>query len=202
MLYNFFLMRTCCPLCGSFVFKKNGINQHGDQNHKCLECGRQFVLDPHNKIISEETKDLIRKLLIEKLPLRAICRVADVSKTWLLQFLKDEYSKVLLDYAPATLPDTLGLILKRLEADTLWPGLKNTKREIWLWFAFDAELKSLVSLHAGGKSPEDARAFWKEIPEPYSSGCHIYTDERELYQEALSVKQRALFTIERRLVAS
>ena len=54
-------MRTCCPSCGSKVFKKNGINQHGDQNHKCLECQRQFVLNPQNKIIIEGVNCILRQ---------------------------------------------------------------------------------------------------------------------------------------------
>lgn len=65
-------MRTCCPSCSSAIFVKNGLNRHGDQNHRCLECGRQFVLDPQNKVISEETKDTVRKLLLEKLSLAGI----------------------------------------------------------------------------------------------------------------------------------
>ena len=52
-------MRTCCPSCQSVAFVRNGFNQHGDQNHKCLECGRQFVLNPQNKIISDETREFI-----------------------------------------------------------------------------------------------------------------------------------------------
>lgn len=86
-------MRTCCPSCGSVAFKKNGINQYGDQNHKCLDCGKQFVLDPQQKLISEETRTLIRSLLLERLSLRGICRVTGVSKTWLLDFVKEAYSK-------------------------------------------------------------------------------------------------------------
>jgi len=54
-------MHTCCPSCNSAAFVKNGFNRHGDQNHRCMECRRQFVLDPQNKIISDETKDMVRK---------------------------------------------------------------------------------------------------------------------------------------------
>jgi len=31
-----------CPQCDSKAFKKNGFTRHGKQNHRCLDCGRQF----------------------------------------------------------------------------------------------------------------------------------------------------------------
>jgi hypothetical protein len=41
------------------------------------------VQDPQNKIIDEATKRLIDKLLLEKLPLAEIARVAEVSEVCL-----------------------------------------------------------------------------------------------------------------------
>ena len=66
---------------------KNGKIHNGKQNHKCRDCGRQFVLNPTQKRISEETKALIDKLLLEKLPLAGIARVADVSEPWLQEYV-------------------------------------------------------------------------------------------------------------------
>jgi insertion element IS1 protein InsB len=180
-------MRTCCPSCGSKAFKRNGINQHGDQNHKCLECNRQFVLDPQNKIIPEETKDLIRKLLLERLSLQGICRVTGVSQTWLLNFIKQEYEKVPQGLNIQTPPEceSLGLVLERLEADELWSFVGKKKNQVWIWLALDALTRQVVAVHAGGRSEQDARAFWAEVPEPYRSGCDIYTDEWEAYKKAI-----------------
>lgn len=38
-------MQCSCPQCGSYAFKRNGYTRHGKQNHRCLDCGRQFSLD-------------------------------------------------------------------------------------------------------------------------------------------------------------
>ncbi len=46
-------------------------------------CERQFVEYPQNKVISDEKKALIDKLLLEKIPLARIARVVDVSEVWL-----------------------------------------------------------------------------------------------------------------------
>lgn len=178
-------MLTCGPSCGSNVFKKNGINQHGDQNHKCLICDRQFVLDPQNKIISDETKSLVRRLLLEKLSLRGICRAAQVSQPWLLNFIQQEYAQVPQSLNVRVPPESAGLILERLEADELWSFVGKKKNQVWVWLALDATTRQVVAIHAGGRSEQDAKAFWAEVPEPYRSGCDVYTDEWDAYRGAI-----------------
>jgi transposase-like protein len=60
-----------CPRCDSNRVVKNGFIHNGNQNFKCKDCNRQSVLNPKNKVIEQETKDLIDKLLVEKLSLAA-----------------------------------------------------------------------------------------------------------------------------------
>ena len=72
-----------CPRCDSFQVVKNGFIHNGNQNFKCEECQRQFVRNSGNKVIGEETKDLIDKLLLEKLPLAGIARITGVLERWL-----------------------------------------------------------------------------------------------------------------------
>ncbi len=83
-----------CPDCTSGQTVKNGCIHNGKQNYKCKDCGRQFVEDPQNKIITSETKGLIDKLLLEKLPLAGIARVADVSEPWLQGYVNQQYEAV------------------------------------------------------------------------------------------------------------
>ena len=83
-----------CPRCGSTEVVKNGNIHNGKQNHKCRECERQFVADPQQKRVSQETKELIDKLLLEKLPLAGIARVTEVSETWLQSYVNQKYEKV------------------------------------------------------------------------------------------------------------
>lgn len=73
---------------------KNGKIHNGKQNHKCNNCGRQFVVDPKNKVIDSKTKDLIDKLLLEKIPLAGISRVVNVSETWLQKYVNIKYEQV------------------------------------------------------------------------------------------------------------
>ena len=84
----------CCPTCASHNIVKNGKIHNGKQNHKCNDCGRQFVKDPQNKMIDDKTKALIDKLLLEKLPLAGIARVVEVSEPWLQQYVNAKYAQV------------------------------------------------------------------------------------------------------------
>ena len=50
--------------------------------------------DPQNKIIDQATKDLIDKLLLEKIPLAGIARVTGVSEPWLQSYVNALYQSV------------------------------------------------------------------------------------------------------------
>ncbi|MFN7466062.1 MAG: IS1 family transposase, partial [Pseudanabaena sp.] len=83
-----------CPNCNSKDVVKNGFIHNGNQNHTCKACGRQFVEAPRQKLISEETKALIDKLLLEKIPLAGIARVCDVSEAWLQDYVNRKYKVI------------------------------------------------------------------------------------------------------------
>src|SRR5262245_22470946 len=70
--------REACPQCGSTWYKKNGHTHTGKQNHRCKVCGRAFVRLPENRLITEEQRTLIERLLLERISLRGICRAMGV----------------------------------------------------------------------------------------------------------------------------
>ena len=84
-------MSISCPSCESKYIVKNGKIHNGKQNYKCRDCGRQFVENRQQKIITQATKNLIDKLLLEKIPLAGIARVTEVSETWLQSYVNAKY---------------------------------------------------------------------------------------------------------------
>jgi hypothetical protein len=60
----------------------------------CKDCKRQFVLNPQWRRISDETKALIDKLLLEKISLAGIARVTGVSEVWLQAYVNAKYATV------------------------------------------------------------------------------------------------------------
>jgi len=82
-----------CSYCNSLEVVKNGSNGMGKQKYKCKSCCRQFVLNPYPNKISNETKQLIEDLLLEKISLAGIARVTKVSKKWLQDYVNKKYEK-------------------------------------------------------------------------------------------------------------
>jgi transposase-like protein len=83
-----------CPECQSDNIVKNGNIHNGKQRFKCKECGRQFIENPSKKIISEEQKNIIDRLLSERIPLAGIARIIGVSERWLQNYVNDKYENI------------------------------------------------------------------------------------------------------------
>jgi transposase-like protein len=83
-----------CPNCSSSDIVKNGSNAVGTPRFKCNSCGRQFVQNPKKLPITQSTKDLLDKLLLERIPLAGIARVTGVSERWLQSYVNDKYAAV------------------------------------------------------------------------------------------------------------
>lgn len=178
-------MRTSCPDCGSKRFVKNGVNKHFEQNHLCKDCGRQFVLDPICNQIGEQTKDLVSKLLLERLSLEGICRVTGVSQTWLMGYLTELYSLVPDDLNLVIPQDVQGVFLTRVEADEIWSFVGHKGNRQWIWLALDITTRQVIACHVGGRVSKDATSLWNLIPEIYKNDADFYTDQLEAYREAI-----------------
>ena len=87
-------IKPLCPTCGAQHTVKNGSIHNKKLKYKCLVCGRQFVESPSKKVIEQETKDIIDKLLVEKIPLAGIARVMGVSQKWLQDYVNAKYGQV------------------------------------------------------------------------------------------------------------
>ena len=72
-----------CPGCAATHVVRNGHNRSGAANFLCRGCGRQFVTRPKKGPVPAATQDLVRRLLGERMSLRAIARAVGVSRTWL-----------------------------------------------------------------------------------------------------------------------
>ena len=83
-----------CPKCNSQYIVKNGHTHTGKQNFKCRDCNRQFVMAPRHQPISEETRELIDRLLLEKISLAGIVRATGVSQRWLQYYVNQKVGAV------------------------------------------------------------------------------------------------------------
>jgi transposase-like protein len=83
-----------CPKCQGTQVIKNGTIHNGKSKWKCKKCGRQFVLNPTQRRISDETKQTIDKLLLERISLAGIVRVTGVSLRSLQSYVNAKYAAI------------------------------------------------------------------------------------------------------------
>ena len=182
-------MHLICPRCYCSNINKNGHTYYGKQNYKCKACERQFVAD-NRHTIRRTVRQLIKRSLLERNSLRAICRIFDVSLTWLQCFARALWRQV---------PKNLGLNKKKirrikkmqvfgLQADEMWSfvGCKAYKR--WIWIVFDPVHRVVVAYHIGDRSDRSAEALFRKIPERLRRCC-FETDYWESYQKIFADTQ-------------
>jgi len=178
-----------CPDCYSHKIKKNGNTHYGKQNHKCKICSRQFVLN-NNHTINSDRRKRIKKALKERISLRGICRIFDVSLSWLQFFAHDLWEQT---------PEDLGLSneeikqIKKLQvfgiqADELWSFVQKKKCKRWIWVAYDPVHRLVIAHHIGGRGKRAAKKFWNKIPIVLRK-CNFETDDWEAYQSIIPAQQ-------------
>lgn len=189
--------REVCPSCGSGRYKKNGHLRNGKQNYRCKDCGRQFVADCEFKTIGEETREFIKKALLERNSLRGICRIFEVSLTWLLGFIAALYGNLPpdlgLNLQSMGLPGSPVLLLT-VEADEMWSFVAKKSDKQWIWIALDAKTRQVIAFHVGDRSKESAKQLWHKIPETYRKQAVFHTDLYESYVDIIPQAQHLRVT--------
>jgi insertion element IS1 protein InsB len=193
--------RETCPQCGSRWYKRNGHIHTGKQNHRCKQCGRAFVLNPENQVITEEQRTLIERLLLERISLRGICRAVGVGLRWLLHFMGERFQAA-PEHLYITSPSgTQTVILQRLEAemDELWSFVGAKTNRQWVWIAMDTTTRQILAFHVGDRSGQSAAALWEKIPTVYQEQATFYTDLYEVYRGIVpSAQHRAISKLARK----
>jgi IS1 family transposase len=176
-----------CPRCQLSHIKKNGHTYYGKQNYRCKRCGRQFVAD--SQLIGQSKRNLVEKLLLERISLSGICRVLDISLTWLLDFIEQLYadSDKQLNFSQVELSGELEIIC--LEADELWSFVQNKENKQWIWLVIDKFSKQIIAAEIGDHSEESARKLFEQIPDAIKENAIFYTDLWKAYGEVIPAEQ-------------
>jgi insertion element IS1 protein InsB len=82
-----------CPNCESSQIIKYGRIRTGKQRYRCHDCGWQFVENSSYRFISEETRALVDRLLLERISLAGIARAAEVSLRWLQDYVNHKFER-------------------------------------------------------------------------------------------------------------
>ncbi|WP_420812599.1 IS1 family transposase [Nitrosococcus wardiae] len=174
-----------CQACGSAHTVKNGSNAVGTPKFMCRSCGRQFVEHPKKGPIPQETKELIDKLLLERISLAGIARVTGVSERWLQDYVNDKYPHVPREVAVKKVQK--GRLT--IECDELWSFVGKKGNKHWVWLAIETDSKAIVGLYIGDRSRESAEGLWNSLPAVYRQCAVSYTDFWEAYEAIFPAKR-------------
>src|SRR5262245_766750 len=190
------VVRAACPACGSKRFKRNGHLKPGQQNHQCKACGRQCVLHANNRVIGDEQRTLVERLLCEKISLHGICRAVGVSIRWLMGFMAARFAALPdhLHVRPVVVPRDVILGRLEVEADEMWSFVAKKANKQWVWIAMDKQTQQIIAFHVGDRSHESAKQLWANLPAVYREQATFYTDQYAVYTGIIPVAQHKAIT--------
>jgi len=82
------------PKCQATQLITNGTIHTGQSKSKCKQCERQFLLNPTQPRISDQTTQTIDQLLLEPISLAGSVPVTGVSLRWFQSYLNANYAAV------------------------------------------------------------------------------------------------------------
>jgi len=178
------LSEQVCPACGSAHLIKNGSARHGKPKHQSKSCGRQFVVNPTKTTVSNEIKQLIDRLLLERIARRAIARVTQVSWSWLQDYVNQKL---------ALTPRQIKVSGKSpggltIECDEMWSFVDSKKNEVYIWLAIDCDSRKIIGCFVGDRTRKSARKLWASLPEIYQQCAIAYTDFWQAYKTVIPHK--------------
>lgn len=166
-----------CPSCGCHNTIKNGSIHNGKPKCQCKDCGRQFVIDPQEPSVPQWKKDIIDRLLLEKIPLAGIARAIGVSESWLQDYVNKKYNAV--PRAINLNPKKTGQLI--IQCDEMWSFVGNKQKKYWIWLAIDVETGQIVGVFIGSRDQTAAQGLWDSLPLVYRKNALFYTDFWEAY---------------------
>ena len=104
------------PRCDSVHTVKNGSIHNGKPKRQCKDCSCQFVVNPTNHSVSPGRKQLIDKLLLERISLRGITRLTGISLSWLQTYVNRKFSSIPMQVKVLDKPK--GRL--KIECDEMW----------------------------------------------------------------------------------
>jgi hypothetical protein len=102
------------------------------------------VINPTNKTVSDETKQLIDKLLLERISLRVIARVTGVIWSWLQNYVNNKLAAV---PRQIKVSDKLkGKLV--IECDEMWSFVFSKTIKIYIWRLIDRKTREIIGCYA------------------------------------------------------
>jgi IS1 family transposase len=130
------------------------------------------VIAPRHQPISEATRKLIDKLLLEKISLAGIVRATGVSPRWLQYYVNKKLGAVKREVEVKS--KKKGKLT--IQCDEMWSFVGNKGNKQWIWLAIDVLTKEIVGVYIGQRDKDGAQGLWNSLPAVYRQCAVSYTD--------------------------
>ena len=133
------------------------------QRFLCCECGRQFVENPTQKLIDQATRELIDRLLLERIPLAGIARECPSFRAMATVLCQSEIcTSTKIPRGSAKKKGKL-----TIQCDELWSFVDNKGNKQWVWLAMEVETREIIGVYIGSRDEEAAWFMWLSLPPVY-----------------------------------
>jgi IS1 family transposase len=127
---------------------------------------------PRHQPVEEETRELIDRLLLEKISLAGIVRATGVSPRWLQYYVNKKLGAVKRQVEVKS--KKRGKLT--IQCDEMWSFVGNKGNKQWIWLAIDVLTKEIVGVYIGQRDKEGARGLGNSLPAVYRQCAVSYTD--------------------------
>jgi IS1 family transposase len=173
------------PRCQSQNIVQYGYIHNGKKRYLCYDCHRQFTPEGKKKYISEEQKQMVNKMLLERLSIAAISRITGISQSWLYKYLKHKviYTSEIINIVPSEEEEI------ELECDEIWSFSGSKKNPQWLWLILAKRTRLILAACVGDRCVKTAEKLWQRLPKAWRKQANFYTDFWQAYAEVIPAAQ-------------
>ena len=173
-----------------------GIFILGNRTINARRVVANVVLQADNRVIGEDQRTLVERLLREKISLYGICRAVGVSIRWLMGFIVARFAALPdhLHVLPVAAPREVIIGRLEVEADEMWSFVKKKANKQWVWIAMDKQTRQSIAFHIGDRSYDSARQLWANLPAVYREQAMFYTDQYTVYTGIIPAAQDKAIT--------
>jgi len=149
-----------------------------------------------DRLIADERRTMVERLLRERVSLRGICRAMGVSLTWLLHCMVECFTACPEDLHVQLPARPTAVVMFRLEAeaDEMWSFVQKKANKQWIWIAMDATTRQIIAFHVGDRRGESGKAFWANMPLVYREQATFHTDQYDVYKGVIPAEQHRAIT--------
>lgn len=182
-------MKESCPHCHSSRLVKNGTakNLHQTkQTYLCRDCGRQHRQGQRRHKLEQATIDLLKRLLAERVSLRAAARILGLADSTVKR-----YSKKLQGQTDTTQVQTQGVETDcrsnvcEIVLDEAWSFTGDKKHKQWIWIALDALSLQVLAMVIGSRGKRSLQKLLQRLPYSWLRYGKFYSDGLAAYEKVL-----------------